>query len=174
MLAPEQGGKAPSGGMGGRGLCRGTARGPTRPEVFWGGGGPGSVAGCESPALLYGSGTISWTKASPETRPEMQLQSESARRFHRAQPDAPRDACCAPSLTINTHQSAPRNFKLSSPPSPLLHTLPIRLLKGSTWEPGWGHNGHRTTVLCDTGAGRSALVPPGFPSSSGETSHHLK
>lgn len=42
-----------------------------------------------SPALPYGSGTISWTKASPETRPEMQPQSESARRFHRTQPDAP-------------------------------------------------------------------------------------
>lgn len=39
-----------------------------------------------SPTLLYGSGTISWTKASPETRAETQLQSESARRF---QPHAP-------------------------------------------------------------------------------------
>ena len=39
-----------------------------------------AVAPAARPALPYGSGTISWTKASPETRPATQQRRESARR----------------------------------------------------------------------------------------------
>lgn len=56
-LTPEQGGRAPRGHRGGRAgwekaLQGGTARGTHSARSAWGGGGPGSVAGCESRAAV--------------------------------------------------------------------------------------------------------------------------
>lgn len=87
MLAPEQGGKAPSGhrgGMGGRELCKGTAGGPTRPQVFWGGGGPGSVAGCESRAAVR-----FWHHLLDKSFPRNKTRNAAAERVGQALPPSP-------------------------------------------------------------------------------------
>lgn len=98
MLQSKAASATTEGGVGG---WEEAPRGPTQPEgVALGVAVAPAASPAASPALPYSSGTISWTKASPERSPETQLQSESLSSFHRGQPHAPRDARCAPSPAV--------------------------------------------------------------------------
>lgn len=179
MLTPERGGRAPSGhrgGMGGRRLCRGDS---------WGTHSARSALGWRWPrqrCRLRVPRCRTVLAPSPGQKlPQKQDQKCSRRASRPGASTGPNlmhpEMHLVPSprlLIYKSLQSAPRNFKLLSPPSPSLHTLPIQPLQGPTWEPGWGHDGHHTTVDSNTGAGRSTLLPLGFPSSSTGTSNHLK